>query len=288
MIDDYEYRIVTFIDILGFKKIVMDSEKDINLRNLISNALRYFKKWESSERWGLKFIEIEEDAQKKTIENFQIDTQTVCTCFSDSIVISVKVTEGKLNETFSTLIANIADMGNFLLRKGILIRGGITVGNLYHDENGVVYGSALIESYNLESTTAIYPRIILSKRLIDSLNYPLVRKADRYPYHQYISRFNDGCVGFHQMTVLQVAQNSSVITQEALKKRLRESKSTIIKGLDDNFDNPNVFKKFQWLRDEYNKLIILDNCYEKIYDTEIADPRHNIHYSYINELRSKN
>ncbi|WP_031553226.1 hypothetical protein [Oribacterium sp. FC2011] len=48
-------------------------------------------------------------------------------------------------------------------KKGFFIRGGLSKGFLYMDDD-VVYGNSLIESYHLEDA-AVYPRIILSKEL---------------------------------------------------------------------------------------------------------------------------
>ena len=61
----YEERLVAFIDILGFKEIVKQSENDPSKISLIYSVLNYLKNWEIPEKWNLKFIEIEEDAQKK-------------------------------------------------------------------------------------------------------------------------------------------------------------------------------------------------------------------------------
>lgn len=281
----YENRLVAFIDILGFKEMIYSSESRIDIGNTIKTAMKYFKKWESPDRWGLKLIEIEEDAQKKCMSDFEIYQKTVCTCFSDSIVISIKVNENKINEAFSTMIANLADMGNYLMKNGVLIRGAITIGNLHHDRNGVIYGSGLIEAYELESNMANVPRIILSKKLINSLNYPLTSKHDRYPYHQYLARFEDGCVGFHQMILLQVIQNSTVIEPLELKETLRKVKSTIINGLDNNLQSPKVYLKYQWLKKEYDKLIIHEEgLKEDIHGINESSARSNIHYNYIDKL----
>lgn len=44
----------------------------------------------------------------------------------------------------------------------MLSRGGIAVGELYH-QNGIIYGPALLTAYQLESQAATYPRIVLEK-----------------------------------------------------------------------------------------------------------------------------
>lgn len=254
----YEKRLVAFIDILGFKEIVKQSETDISKIELIYSALDYLKNWEAQEKWDLRLVEIEEDAQKRGVDNFDIREKTNITAFSDSIVVSVKV-DDNINEMASTLIINLAYIGAFLLEKGILFRGGLTVGNLIHIENGTVFGQGLIDSYKLESNSAKYPRIILSDKLLKELNYPIETKRNRYPYHQYVDRFDDGCVGFHQMIYYQVIESWTKMTKEKLIESLGKVRKVIVGGLDTTFENPDVFEKYKWLKEQYNKLIILED-----------------------------
>jgi hypothetical protein len=60
-----------------------------------------------------------------------------------------------------TLAAQIAAKA---MSFGLLIRGGVTVGQLHH-KGGVVLGKAMIEAYELESSVSIYPRIAASRKL---------------------------------------------------------------------------------------------------------------------------
>ncbi|POS00675.1 hypothetical protein Q361_1324 [Flavobacterium croceum DSM 17960] len=280
----YEQRIVAFIDILGFKEIVKQSEKDTAKIELLFSVLEYIKDWETSEKWNLKFVEIEEDAQKKGVDKFDIRGKTNSTSFSDSIVVSVK-TDNNINEMTSTLIVNLAYIGSVLMEQGILIRGGITIGDIIHNEKGTVFGQGLIEAYMLEAKSAIYPRIILSDKLIKELNYPLEQKKNRYPYHQYIDRFEDGCVGFHQMNYYQVIDSWTEMTIEKMTSSLSNVRKVIIQGLDISFESPEIFKKYIWLKEQYEKLIILSD-----YDFNTRQPigikatirelfSHNIHFS---------
>lgn len=279
----YNTCIVAFIDILGFKEMVFKSGKDEDKHQMISKALGYLKNLEKNHDWVKKFIAVEEDAQKKGEENFIIDKLMRVTCFSDSILISVRLEEkeNRFNEVFSTLVAYIAFVGNFLIKNGILIRGGITVGDLVHTREGVVYGRGLIKAHELESKTAINPRIILSKELIKKLNYPLESKKNRYPYHQYLSRFNDGCLGFHQLTILQVMDS---LEEELFLEMFEEDKVTIIdkiknviiNELDNNFEKTEVFSKYNWLKEEFNRLVLPSNpAREKI---ELINENFNIYY----------
>ena len=285
----YESRLIAFIDILGFKEIVIQSEKDQEKLTLLDSVLNYLKDWEASESWGLKLVEIEEDAQKKGVQNFEIRGKTNSTSFSDSIVVSVKL-HSNVNEMASTLIVNLAYIGAVLLEKGILFRGGLTIGNIVHKENGTVFGQGLIDAFRLESNCAKYPRIILSDNLLCKLNYPIETKRNRYPYHQYIERFNDGCVGFHQMIHYQVIENWTEMTSDRLSESLDKVRKIIIAGLDMSFEKPDVFEKYKWLKEQYNKLIILsdfdldtkteENVKFKIRELNEDLYGQNIHYTY--------
>jgi len=289
----YEKRLVAFIDILGFKEIVKQSETDISKIELIYSALDYLKNWEAQEKWDLRLVEIEEDAQKRGVDNFDIREKTNITAFSDSIVVSVKV-DDNINEMASTLIINLAYIGAFLLEKGILFRGGLTVGNLIHIENGTVFGQGLIDSYKLESNSAKYPRIILSDKLLKELNYPIETKRNRYPYHQYVDRFDDGCVGFHQMIYYQVIESWTEMTKEKLIESLGKVRKVIVGGLDTTFENPDVFEKYKWLKEQYNNLIILEdfdfetktheNIKLKIHELNEDIAGQNIHYLYTDNF----
>lgn len=289
----YENRLIAFIDILGFKEIVRSSEKDSSKIEFLYSVLDYLKSWEIPENWNLQLVKIEEDAQKRGVENFDIRGKTNTTAFSDSIVVSVKV-ENNVNEMTSTLIVNLAYIGAILFEKGILFRGGITIGNLIHNEKGTVFGQGLIEAYQLETNSAKFPRIILSNKLIQKLNYPLQTKRNRYPYHQYLERYEDGCVGFHQMIYFQVIESWTEMTNEKLKESLNIIRKVIIKGLDTSFENPRVYEKYIWLKTQYNNLIILsdfdfktktyENIKLKIRELNEGMNEHNVHYKYTDDF----
>jgi hypothetical protein len=59
-----------------------------------------------------------------------------------------------------------------LIKKKVLIRGAITVGGLYRD-NDVVFGPALISSYDMEEKLAFWPRVIVSETTLNELGNSL-------------------------------------------------------------------------------------------------------------------
>lgn len=267
---EYQPHLVAFIDILGFKELVNETDRNSDRLNELLKVLHYLKTWELPDAWGLELVEIEESAQYKGVENFNISDITEATVFSDSIVVSVNA-ERNVNERFTSLIANLAALGAKMMEKGILIRGAITIGNLYH-KSGVILGKGMIEAYQLELKSAVYPRIILSQTLIKELNYPSLAKRDRYGYNQYLQRYEDGCVGFHQMIYYSVIQSWVKMTPIILKDNLDKIRRVIIQGLDSNFEHRDVFEKFKWLKEEYNRLIIFNPTpMDKHYPLQIKD-----------------
>lgn len=284
----YQTGIVAFIDILGFKEIVKKSERSPRLLKTIYQSLGFLKKRELPDKWNLQLVEIEEDAQKRNLFDFDIAHRTYSSAFSDSIVVSVIVDDNNINESLSTLVANLAFVGSKFIMDGILIRGGITIGKIIHNETGIVFGQGLIEAFYLESRAAKYPRVILSDKLIEKLNYPLENKRDRFPYHQYLKRFSDGCVGLHQLIYFQVLQSWEKMSKRRLESSLRKAKKTIIDGLDSSFEYPDVHEKYLWLKKEYEKLIILDANKPELYDLGHNHDGQNIHFGYTDRINKTN
>ena len=286
----YGKYIIAFIDILGFKNLVNLSENNETDFIKIQNILNRFTLLKQKETWvdSRILMEVEEDAQRKELSDFYIDDMVHCSCFSDSVIIAIEASKN-INERCSALIALLSQISTELLREGILVRGAISYGNLYVNKvSDIYFGTALNKSYTLESTVSKYPRILLSKELIEQLNYPLLAKCDRMPYHQYIERFSDGTVGFSPLIYLQVMQSApDILPHNTLKNALCDVKKTIMKGLDDNFECPNIYEKYLWLLERYNELIIFDIDKNQIYTTEIPDSRHNIHFTTVNEYYKK-
>ena len=84
------------------------------------------------------------------------------------------------------------------------------------------------------------------------------------------------------------------MTPEILTESLRKVRKVIISGLDSSFEKPEVFEKFKWLKEQYNKLIILsdfdfetkteENIKQKIRELNERIGGQNIHYSYTDHL----
>lgn len=130
---NYERRVVAFYDLLGWRAEIAsagnDPEKIGRLRRMLLLYSRLLK---------------------------DIEGPVVVSTFSDNVVISTIPDK----EATPVFLDTIATLQLHATAKGFLMRGGIAVGNLIHDTE-VVFGPALNRAYELESTVANYPRIVV-------------------------------------------------------------------------------------------------------------------------------
>jgi len=144
---NYKIKAVAFLDILGFKSIVKKSE-DIQFREKLIKSLVELKGMEMS---------------RENMAGVKFDYGKELTAFSDSIVISYDISN---DGAIFNILYDIIFMQIDLIAMGLLLRGGITLGDVFHD-GGVVVGPGMIKAYEMESKIAIYPRIIVDPILID-------------------------------------------------------------------------------------------------------------------------
>ncbi len=141
-ISEYKNRIVGFLDILGFENIVKTISENFELHKRLNYALQH-----------IRYIEQATNGTATSSNALQASV------FSDSIVISTA------NEYVFSLVWSLGWLQANLLYVGILSRGGVASGLLYH-KDGIMYGTGFLSAYNLERKSAFYPRIIISNELI--------------------------------------------------------------------------------------------------------------------------
>ncbi len=148
--DEYEDRIVVFIDILGFSSMVKITDND--------NSKSADKKKEAITTLvnlteALNFIKEE----VKILKSLNLPTIRL-TQFSDSLVISSKEKSNEILFIFNFLKLLQVQL---LSKYEILIRGGVVKGKVIHDEQ-ILLGPAMVDAYNLESKCANSPRIVVT------------------------------------------------------------------------------------------------------------------------------
>ncbi|MEP7197702.1 MAG: hypothetical protein ABI851_14375 [Saprospiraceae bacterium] len=196
-----ENRIVAFIDILGFREIIVNAPDNYTfIYSTLKRVLDTFK---------------------------QLDTETEFnfTHFSDSFVLSLR--DFNVNQSMLFLII-LQDLISDLINDGILLRGGISVGKSIHDDD-ILLGEGLIKAYDLEQK-AKFPRVIIDGELVehweDQLEgynfenvFELTKDSDGYYFMDYITKKNG-----------LTANYLDKITKIAFKMKTNQSDSVKAKG----------------------------------------------------------
>lgn len=216
------HRAVAFIDILGFTNMVKDNKQDI--------ILQILKKFSSLNRNDTT------DSTPDVINNYAVSS------FSDHIVISVALDHPTKGYESPIPLKVMSEAVNKLISitvpRGILIRGGLAYGECYHEGN-IVFGKALLEAIELEEKTAIYPRIILSNKIVDEwVDENWLCRVD-FDGLRYISFFSPICT----------------LYTEKLSSALKKFRDVIITNLNQHQDNTGVFAKWTWLYRYFNTIL---------------------------------
>jgi hypothetical protein len=141
----YENRLVAFLDVLGFSRMVLDRrDEDVEfIVNLIPDMLRTHK------------------------GNVLRDDLQV-TSISDSIIISVRAESDEILRDLFNICVIVGRVQHELALNGYYMRGGISVGKLVHDfKRNLVVGPAYIQAYLLESEKSIVPRVVIGEEVVD-------------------------------------------------------------------------------------------------------------------------
>ena len=144
---NFNEYIVGYIDFLGVKDKIKNEKSFESLQ-----ILKFLLSGTSNTATYISGI--------NSINNFDIKV------FSDNIVIAQKIDKEKLGDQIVSIVNVISSMQfQALLQFDFWLRGGITIGGLYID-NTIVWGSGLVDAYNIENNLANYPRVILSNKLL--------------------------------------------------------------------------------------------------------------------------
>jgi hypothetical protein len=159
------YHLLAFIDGLGFQEELR--------RNPYESRFQPFFAAVDSTREKLKVL-----SQERGVYG-RIDTWTV----GDSIILAIEcpgntfgevakaVDPAELHYYLATLTRVVAQLQCELIMLDIWTRGAISYERLHLSTNRIV-GAAFFDAAQLESKTAMYLRVILDKKLVESCGYP--------------------------------------------------------------------------------------------------------------------
>lgn len=144
--------------------------------------------------------------------------------------------------------------------EGFFVRGGMSVGPLYIDDDQV-YGGALIEAYKLESKFAINPIIVLSDDVMKLVDQHVNFYGDKQDAPQRRSVLV-GADGSYFINYLDECVDDSRGTPILRHQYLLQHKERIEEALVRYSKMPQVFAKFSWLASYHNYFCDLVSQYD--------------------------
>ncbi|MDR6957254.1 hypothetical protein J2W43_001230 [Pseudomonas brassicacearum] len=211
---NYEVRLVCFFDILGWKSHIDKAGTDPTQLTRLAFLPRILS--------------------SGFVKSLSTGSNNKVTSFSDCAVLSIPYDENEVAKFVQGLCSIF--VGGAI--NGFFVRAGVTVGNLYHDDQ-LVFGPALNKAYFLESTGK-YPRIILDRDIEEFQHLSGVNVRDEEgtlfidPFS--ISTFRKSC----ENTVYPLPEKMDgmalyVATEELVRREMEGASSEHVKN------------KFEWL-----------------------------------------
>lgn len=157
----YEPCIVTFIDVLGFRTLL--ESRSAGEVHAVLHVLR-------------DGTRPKEEAAPRGMDEVRLQSRAFAEAVSDAVVrIRVYDTQQRDGALFWELL-DLLHAQLDCIGRGVVVRAGITIGDAYVGSagEGPVFGPAFARAYEIESSEAIYPRIVL-----DLPAYEAVRHDDR-------------------------------------------------------------------------------------------------------------
>lgn len=156
--------------------------------------------------------------------------------FSDNILICEEIDEKNPAIAIYEVLSVIEKIEFEQFKIGALfLRGSFVVDNLYFGEN-FVYGPALLKAYELESKTAIYPRVIMDDSVLKLIKIE----------NSFITLDNDNAY-FYDYLQAYITKN-----RDSSFDKLSRLSGNILVNLQSKNITESVIKKMDWLINYFN------------------------------------
>jgi hypothetical protein len=190
-----------------------------------------------------------EHATRRSFRDFLApDSPWPSAFFSDTLVVAspFEVVE---DEEFALggLTIQAAYLQLNLIAHDWFLRGGLALGDV-HIREGLVYGPALIDAYEVESTQALHPRIVLSPQAVESQRAALLAYGDpaSSPENQLLLQDDDGLVFVDYLSLLLDDPD------EDYPAALAMYRDRVTARLERHRGSRAVWEKYRWVAEYHN------------------------------------
>ncbi|MFK4308430.1 hypothetical protein ABH957_003106 [Bacillus sp. RC242] len=226
--------IVCFTDILGFSNLILQSPNRLHGNQLLKNLHTILKN---------QYAELK-------IMNPQGQLKT----FTDNVILAYPIFEdgeGQSGNLFMSFINYQLEM----TMNGYFLRGGVAVGDYYGDDD-FAYGSALIEAHNLECSSANYPRIILSKKMVRMVAKHLgyYGKSGEAPQSLHLLKDIDDIVFVNYLYGLKEEYEYMTGDKSEYIQKIQQHKDIVFSNLSvyKKNNNDKLYSKYEWVAQYHN------------------------------------
>lgn len=245
----YDNRVVAFVDILAFREKIKKTV-DVNGEPIQLEVDSIIEAYESiRDVWDLDLGK-HSPKMREIIKKGKTKSKII-TMFSDCIVISFL--ENEESEIFFTLL-ELKWMIMRLISHGFLCRGALAYGKLFHTSK-MVFGPALVEAYEIESKAALYPRIILSKEIIDiaGRNYNKRAHSSKSEMEYVRALLKEDTDGMYYIDYFLGAQSELDDPENDFPNYIEMVSKVVKSGI--TSIKPEVRIKYKWMQKKINKVI---------------------------------
>ena len=183
--------------------------------------------------------------------------------FTDNMVVSYPI-KGDGEKELDEILENVSEYQFNLALEGLFVRGGISIGECYINED-IVFGSALLDAHNTESKLACYPRIILDDKTVNSLK-EYIEHYEIAPQKNKLLIGSDGLLFLNYLNTIfkyYTECNSEYEFERIQLELLHRHKEQIEKMLVIYKENIKVWDKYVWTANYHNYFCDLNFPNEK-------------------------
>ena len=243
---------IAYLDILGYQGKLIQEEK--NNDNEFLNTINLSVKM--ADFFAFSLSENLKDKNKNAVIIKRIFTDNFFYC---------------TEKDYQVLLDLVSSLQAMFIHRNIFIRGALYYGKLYIDDN-FIYGSSIVNAYEIESKIAIFPRVIIDDTFFNGiLSIETANGKNDLTFDKIIAYFNA-----HYYDT-DIDNNKFVdylgVLKNALDKPYSGEKTydfnTLIKDhayyITENLktDNKSVAQKYQWCK-TYHNIFCIKNGYNDL------------------------